>query len=68
MKLVKGTDLNCAQRQQVLRAFVHRRVTGSMPYVGDDQWLVEHAFYLTNAGRLALRPAYCEPAYMAERD
>jgi len=34
--------------------------------VSDKQWLSNHAFYILPDGHLAHKPAYCEPAYMAD--
>jgi hypothetical protein len=74
-RLVKGGDLTPAQREEVLRAFVHRntverpdRTLPGMVMVrsSDEEWLQEHAFYITVKGRLAQVPTYCEPHYMAD--
>ena len=35
------------------------------PLVSDEQWLAEHAFYVTKDGRLAARPSRCEPVLLA---
>lgn len=65
-RLIKGSDLNAAQRAEVLRAFVYRwtvenghraNVWGrsgltppAMPLQSDDEWLAEHAFHFLNDG------------------
>jgi hypothetical protein len=78
--LIRGDRLTPELREQVLRAFVHRWTIENQhnvsprnrpkdpPLWNDEDWLREHAFYITSSGsgRLALKPRHCEPAYMAE--
>lgn len=68
MKLVKGKDLSDAQRQEVMRAFVHRgySIGVGKHYATDDAWIIDHAFYMTKSGRLSLRAVRCEPHYLAD--
>ena len=82
MKLIKGNELSNAVRNEVLRAYVHRltqenikanptiarliRADVSRSLIFDVDWLKEHAFYVTNAGRLSRKHYQCEPASMAE--
>jgi hypothetical protein len=54
--LVKGENLTESQRGQVKRWFPQ----------ANDQWIKEHAFYITRKGDLSARHNYCEPAYMAD--
>ncbi len=37
-----------------------------VPLTTDEQWLRDHAFYITTAGRLSARHRHCEPAYLAD--
>ncbi|HPM83485.1 MAG TPA: hypothetical protein PLF81_22430 [Candidatus Anammoximicrobium sp.] len=37
----------------------------TIPLVSDSRWIQDHAFYFTAAGKLAERPRYCEPFYLA---
>lgn len=72
--LVRGDCLNDAARIDVLAAFVYRWTIENerqaraaqpdcqLPLVTDAEWLRSHASYITRAGRLALKPARCEPA------
>lgn len=75
--LIKGTNLNTRQRQQVLGAFIYRWTTGNerreevyktvsssptIPLQTDEQWLAEHAFhFLKNGSRLMASVHFCEP-------
>lgn len=36
------------------------------PLVSDEQWLRDHAFYVTRLGALSRRHRHCEPGWMAE--
>lgn len=76
MKLIKGNQLNEAQKRQVKSAFVHRLTTENgypqrnpckarVPAISDAEWLSKHAFYITKAGNLAGNRHRCEPVYMA---
>lgn len=73
-RLIKGTNLNSKQREQVLSAFVHRntlekpcKAVGVTPKQTDKQWLDEHAFYFIKDGsRLNSRIKHCEPHYLAD--
>lgn len=37
-----------------------------VPLVTDQEWLREHAFYVTAAGGLSARHNHCEPAFLAD--
>ena len=79
-KLIKGEKLTPAQIREVKAAFGYRWTfenegralafmkdhAPTVALVTDEQWINEHAFYFTKAGRLALRPNHCEPVYMAD--
>lgn len=78
-RLIKGAELNAAQRAQVLAAFVYRwthenpnrikawdNVRGypTIPLQHDAEWLAGHAFRFINDGsRLTLKRQYAEPVY-----
>jgi hypothetical protein len=66
--LIRGAKLTPAQRAEVFSAFVHRHLAigPGRYYPTETAWLHDHAFYITRGGRLALRPAHCEPAFLAE--
>jgi len=71
-KLIKGSRLTPDQRNEVLRAFVHRntvehpfKLSGGLPTT-DAAWLAAHAFYFTDASRLDRRRRHCEPSYLAD--
>jgi hypothetical protein len=64
MKLIKGEQLTSRQRAQVLAAYVYRHLDTTSK--NDAEWLAKHAFYFTKADRLALKPAHCEPVFMAD--
>ncbi len=75
MKLVKGSDLNAAQRQEVLNAFGYRFMNTTIypkdePVMArsqhDGQWLEQHAFYIRKDGHLAHKPNHCEPVFLAD--
>ena len=38
----------------------------TIPLVSDDEWLRQHAFYVTANGDLSQRHRHCEPALMVE--
>lgn len=38
----------------------------TIPLISDDQWLADHAFYITKAGHLAKVPGNCVPAYVVD--
>lgn len=38
----------------------------TVPLITDAEWLAQHAFYFTKAGRLAANRRFCEPAYLAD--
>jgi hypothetical protein len=60
-RLVKGNELSLELQRAVLSRYVHRHHSG----LPDSQWLAEHAFYVTEDGRLDERYCHCEPAYLA---
>jgi hypothetical protein len=63
MRLIPGDELTTAMREQVLRAFVHRHLSG----LSDDDWLQGHAFWFTAKGRLARtrNRQFAQPYYRA---
>ncbi len=80
MKLVLGTKLPARVREHVLRAYIYRWTVDNghrlcawskmdsmptMPLQTDDEWLADHAFYVTARGELSARHAHCEPHYLA---
>jgi len=80
-KLVRGDQLPSSLRRQVLARYVHRWTRDNpqrehayrghegkptIPLVSDEQWLREHAFYVTDRGTLDARRKHAEPAYMIE--
>ena len=77
MQLVKGAELAPSTRREVLSAFIYRLTIENgypgrnpckarVPAISDAQWLQEHAFWVTKAGRLARNHHRAEPVYMAE--
>jgi len=80
MKLVLGTHLTPAQQAEVKRAYIYRWTIENsnrerayrglnpptLPPTTDEQWLADHAFYVTNTGQLSRRHNHCEPAFMAD--
>lgn len=79
--LVLGSKLEPETRAEVLRAFVYRwtlenpyresvwsRASSrpTIPLISDNQWLAEHAFHVTQEGRLHAGRRHAEPAFMAE--
>lgn len=80
-RCIRGDKLTPAQRLEVLAAFVHRdtverpwiekdriRHGRTVERVTDEEWLKTHAFYITQDGHLATKPAYCEPASYDDDD
>lgn len=77
MRLIKGSELTQQTKREVLASFVYRPTIENgyprhnpcgarVPAVSDEQWLKEHAFYVTKQGRLALNRHYAKPAFMVE--
>lgn len=77
MKLITGDKLSAELKREVLSAFVYRLTTENgyparnpcrarVPAISDEQWLKEHAFYVTAQGKLARNRRHAEPAYLAE--
>ena len=77
MKLIKGENLTVEQIKEVKRRFVHRLTfengcpkrntcKATIPYIHDDQWIREHAFYVKSNGDLSNKPNHCEPHYLAD--
>ena len=77
MKLIKGNELPTKLQEQIKRSYTYRLTTENgyparnpcnarVPAVTDEQWLAEHAFYVTNSGTLSRRHIHCEPHYMAD--
>lgn len=56
-------DIRCPH---VGKADGHNHPTIEM--VTDEEWLCEHAFYVTGDGFLSAKHKHCEPAYLAERE
>ena len=67
-RLIKGKDLSKKQLQEVKSAFVHRWfvIGEGRKYLTEQDWINDHAFYITILGHLAHKPFYCEPVYMAD--
>jgi hypothetical protein len=80
-KLVRGDRLPSDLRRQVLSRYVHRWTSDNrdrervwrgvkgaptIPLQSDDQWLREHAFWVTSKGTLDARRKHAEPAFMIE--
>ena len=63
MRLILGNELSPALRKEVLASFVHRHLDTTCPT--DEIWLAQHAFYVTNAGKLSRAHHRCEPACLA---
>lgn len=79
MKLITGDKLPENLKREVLRTFTYRLTTengypqdnpcgAKVAPISDEQWLAEHAFYVTNAGSLSRKHSHCEPYYMAEEN
>lgn len=77
--LVTGDKLSKATRELVLRAYVYRPTHENnypkhnplrmrVPATSDEQWLKEHAFYVTKNGNLDNRFDHCEPAFMVQEE
>jgi hypothetical protein len=77
MKLITGDKLPQAARAEVLRAFIYRPTTENgypkrnprgarVAAVTDAEWLKTHAFYVTNAGKLAKNRNHAVPARLAD--
>lgn len=79
--LIKGCELSEYTKRQVLNAYGYRWTNENyqravkwydnlgMPRIElqtDEQWLNDHAFYVTKRGDLDRRYRYCEPAYIAD--
>jgi hypothetical protein len=64
----QGQCPGCVQRRQCGGA---AKINGMpwhqyhAPLASDEQWLADHAFYITVDGRLARRPSRCEPVVLA---
>lgn len=64
--LIKGTKLTSKQKQQVLSAYIYRRLDTTSK--SDEEWLSKHAFYFIKDGsRLNARYKHCEPIFMADK-
>lgn len=75
--LVIGSDLSLGTRRDILRRYVYRlTIENGYPQrnptkakieaTTDAQWLRDHSFYVTKAGRLDNRYNHCMPCYMAD--
>ena len=76
MPFVRGTELNCTDRNHVLAAYIHRFTGNHMPawakrpmstgaayplqFASDDEWLANTLFLVTKAGRLEMTVKECE--------
>jgi hypothetical protein len=76
MFLMRGDQLPSNLKAEVLNAYMYRcTIENNYPKhnpckariepVTDKQWLIDHAFYITNEGGLSRRHKHCEPSYMA---
>ena len=80
-KLVRGDRLPSNLRREVLASYIYRWTSDNtsrdrawrgikgaptIPLVSDDQWLREHAFYVTDRGTLDKRKKHAEPVYMVD--
>jgi len=81
MRLVRGDRLPAEARAEVLRAYIYRwtaenpdrerawrgiKGQPTLPLQSDAAWLAEHAFHVTDSGRLARNRHRAEPAFMAD--
>lgn len=77
MKLTKGNKLPSELQEQIKRNYIYRLTiengypeknpcNAKVPAIGDEQWLAEHAFYVTNNGALSKKHTHCEPHYLAD--
>jgi len=78
--VIRGDKLPRHLQEEVLRTFIYRWTTDNtqrehawrnlekprIPLITDAQWLREHAFHVTKAGKLDVRHAHAEPHYMAD--
>lgn len=79
--LKAGKNLTKYEKKLVLDAFIYRWTHENKRYVmnnlasymlptmetiSDEQWLNDHAFYITKRGELDCRYKHCEPAYLAK--
>ena len=80
-KLVRGDQLPSNLRREVLSSYVYRWTSDNpqrerawtgikgaptMPLVSDEQWLRDHAFYVTDRGTLDKKRKHAHPAYLIE--
>ena len=80
MRLIKGSELNQRQTEQVLNAFIYRWTSGNnarehvwanivgkptIPLVSDNEWLKDHAFWFINDGSRLAKRHHAEPVYMS---
>jgi len=79
---IRGTDLTPRQREEVLRAFVHRWTKDNPQLreawagrpgrptgqlISDDEWIITHAFHFVKDGsRLTRNRRYAEPVYATD--
>lgn len=81
--IIRGDKLPYHLQQEVLRKFIYRwtsdntqrdyawsKISGKprIPLITDAQWLREHAFHVTKAGKLDLRHHHAEPGFMAKEN
>lgn len=77
MKLIKGNQLNEAQKRHVKAAFVHRLTKENgyparnpckarVPAISDEQWIAKHAFWFKDNGEPTMARIHAEPVYMAD--
>jgi hypothetical protein len=81
--LIRGDKLQNHLKQEVLRKFIYRWTSDNtqreyawrgisgkprIPLISDAQWLREHAFHVTKAGKLDERHHHAEPGFMAKRN
>ena len=78
-KLIKGENLTTEQKKEVKAAFINRFTSEHRPawanrsdclsfptHGTDEEWIIDHAFYMTKGGKLDKNHRHCEPSYMTE--
>lgn len=67
MKLIKGASLAHKQLAEVKSRYAYRFVAiGKDKYYATEQdWIINHAFYVNKDGTLSNKHKHCEPVSMA---
>ncbi len=70
MRRVKGSELPANLQRECLARFIYRSTGDHIPcwhtgryrlqFRDDKDWLENTYFYVTNAGKLAIKPSHCE--------